>query len=161
MNISLIFGMDKNRLIGCNNALPWHLPADMQWFRKHTLGKPILMGRKTYASIGKPLPKRLNIILTRQANLHIEGCTTVHHLDAAKEAAKDAEELMVMGGAEIYQICLPHANRLYITHIDGEFEGDTWFPNIDLSDWERVYHESHLADEKNAYSYLFEIWQRG
>jgi len=160
MDLSLIWGMDNNRLIGCNDALPWHLPADMQWFRQHTLGKPILMGRKTYESIGKPLPKRLNIILTRQADLHMVGCTVVHSLDAAMQAAIGSEELMVMGGAEIYQMCLPHANRLYITHIDGEFKGDTWFPKLDLASWTRVHHEKHLADEKNIYPYRFEIWKR-
>jgi len=165
MNISLIWGMDKNRLIGCNNALPWHLPADMQWFRQQTIGKPILMGRKTYESIGRPLPKRLNLILTRQQGLDIDGCTVVHSLEEAKEAAKhdaqdvkNADEIMVMGGAEIYQMMLPHAKRLYITRIDAEFEGDTWFPEVDLSIWKLVHQEKRLPDEKNIYAYCFEIW---
>ncbi|MBL1352074.1 MAG: type 3 dihydrofolate reductase [Zetaproteobacteria bacterium] len=160
MDISLIWGMDKQRLIGCNNTLPWHLPADMQWFRQHTLGKPILMGRKTYESIGKPLPKRLNLILTRQKNLDIAGCTVVHSLEDATQATGDTAEIMVMGGAEIYQMCLPHANRLYITHIDGDFNGDRWFPDIDLSTWQLVYQEKHQPDEKNTYPYCFEIWER-
>jgi len=167
MNISLIWGMDQHRLMGCNNALPWHLPADMQWFRQHTLGKPILMGRKTYESIGRPLPKRLNLILTRQQGLIIEGCTVVHSLDEAKAAAKHdgvdgkvIDEIMVMGGAEIYTMLLPYAKRLYITHIDAVFEGDTWFPALNLSLWTLIHQESHNPDESNKYAYRFEIWQR-
>ncbi|MDQ6990116.1 MAG: type 3 dihydrofolate reductase [Mariprofundaceae bacterium] len=160
MNISLIWGMDRNRLIGCNDALPWHLPADMQWFRKHTLGKPILMGRKTYESIGKPLPKRLNLILSRQADLHIDGCEVVQNLEAAIKAAKSHDELMVMGGAEIYRMLLPHANRLYITHIEQRFTGDTWFPEFDLSAWHLLHQETHPSDDKNKYPYRFEIWQK-
>jgi len=160
MNISLIWGMDRNRLIGSQDALPWHLPADMKWFRQHTLGKPVLMGRKTYDSIGKPLPQRLNLILTRQADLHINGCTVVDNLETALEAAKSYDELMVMGGAEIYRMFLPHAKRLYITHIDQSFSGDTWFPECDLSTWHLLHQESHQADEKNTYPYRFEIWER-
>jgi len=168
MHISLIWGMDKNRLIGSKNALPWHLPADMQWFRQHTMGKPILMGRKTYESIGRPLPKRLNLILTRQQDLDIEGCTVVHSLEEAKAAAKqntqggkNADEIMVMGGAEIYQMMLPHAKRLYITHIDAECDGDTWFPHLDLSTWTLIQQENHAPDEKNKFPYRFEIWELG
>jgi len=160
MKISLIWGMDRNRLIGCNNALPWHLPADMQWFRQHTMHKPILMGRKTYDSIGRALPKRLNLVLTRQQDLEIDGCTVVKNLEEAKAAAGNADEIMVMGGAEVYQMILPYAQRLYITHIDAECEGDAWFPPMDLSTWRQVHQESHPADEKNTYPYRFEIWER-
>ena len=160
MKISLIWGMDRHRLIGKGDGLPWKLPADMQWFRQQTMAKPLLMGRKTYATIGRPLPGRLNMILTRQTDLSIEGCTVVHTLEEAKAAAGDAEELMVMGGAEVYAMLLPMADRLYITHVDGEFEGDTWFPDIDMRAWQCEHTEMHHADEKNAHAYSFEIWQR-
>lgn len=160
MKLSLIWAMDRNRLIGNQNALPWRLPADMQWFRKQTMGKPILMGRKTFESIGKPLPKRINIILSRQKDLKIEGCTVVQSLDEAKAAVPDANEIMVIGGAEIYALLLPHADQLYITQIDESFEGDAWFPAYDSKLWHRIEHESHQADEKNPHNYHFEVWQR-
>ncbi|MBL4760123.1 MAG: type 3 dihydrofolate reductase [Mariprofundaceae bacterium] len=160
MKLSLIWAMDCNRLIGSKDALPWKLPADMQWFRKQTMNKPILMGRKTFESIGKPLPKRTNIVLSRKKGLKIEGCIVVHSLDEAKTAVPDADEIMVIGGAEIYALLLPQSDQLYITHIDAEFEGDTWFPVYDLSHWQKVHHEHHPADEKNMSDYHFEIWQR-
>jgi len=160
MKLSLIWAMDRNRLIGNHDALPWKLPADMQWFRNNTMNKPILMGRKTFESIGKPLPKRTNIVLSRQKNLKIKGCIVVQSLHEAKAAAPDADEIMVIGGAEIYALLLPQADQLYITHIDESFEGDAWFPAYDLAPWQRVQHESHQADEKNTYNYRFEIWQR-
>jgi len=158
--ISLIWGQDRNRLIGRNNALPWKLPADMAWFKKSTMGKPILMGRKTYESIGRPLPGRTNLILTRQADLQVEGCTVVHSLDEAKSVVPDADEIMVMGGAEIYALLFDQAGRLYITEIDAEFEGDAWFPEFDRCGWQEVFHESHQPDEKNAYPYAFSILER-
>ena len=160
MKLSLIWAMDKNRLIGKDNALPWHLPADMQWFRKQTMDKPILMGRKTFESIGKPLPGRINMVLTRQQDLNIEGCVVVQSLAAARAAAPQADEMMVIGGAEIYALLLPEADKLYITHIDEGFEGDAWFPDIDFQAWMLSYTEKHQADEKNKYDYRFEIWQR-
>ncbi|WP_167632054.1 type 3 dihydrofolate reductase [Mariprofundus ferrooxydans] len=158
--VSLIWAMDHNRLIGCNNALPWQLPADMAWFRKNTMGKPILMGRKTHDSIGRPLPGRTNLILSRQQDLHIDGCTVVDNLDSAVAAVADASEIMVMGGAEIYALLLPHADRLYITEIDAEFEGDAWFPAFDRSAWHTVSSESHPADERNAHPHTFTILER-
>ncbi len=160
MKLSLIWAMDQNRLIGKQDALPWKLPADMQWFRKNTMNKPILMGRKTFESIGKPLPKRTNIVLSRQKNLKIEGCIVVQSLDQAKAAVPDADEIMVIGGAEIYALLLPQADQLYITHINEKFEGDAWFPTYDLAPWQLIQDESHQADEKNTYNYRFEIWQR-
>ncbi len=160
MKLSLIWAMDKNRLIGKDNALPWHLPADMQWFRKQTMDKPILMGRKTFESIGKPLPGRTNMILTRQQGLRIEGCVVVPSLAAAKAAVPQADEIMVIGGAEVYALLLPEADKLYITHIDESFEGDAWFPEVDFQAWILSHAEHHHADEKNKYDYRFEIWQR-
>ena len=158
--LSLIWAMDEKRLIGCDNRLPWNLPADMQWFRRQTMGKPVLMGRKTFDSIGRPLPGRLNLIMTRQQGLEIEGCTVVHSLAEAVAAAGDAEEIMVIGGAEIYARLLPMARRLYMTRIEHAFEGDAWFPDFDESEWNLVYREMHAVDEKNAWSCSFMILER-
>jgi len=158
--LSLIWAMDKNRLIGSNNELPWKLPADMQWFRKQTMGKPVLMGRKTFESIGKPLPGRENLILTRQQGLAIEGCRVVHSLDEAKAAVPDADEIMVIGGSEIYALLLPAADKLYCTVIHDLFEGDAWFPELDMQQWRMLHEEVHTADEKNAYDHTFMIMGR-
>ena len=158
--LSLIWAMDENRLIGNNNALPWHLPADMQWFRKQTMGKPILMGRKTFESIGKPLPGRENIVLTRQPGLTIEGCHVVNTLSEAKTMLPDTEEIMVIGGAEIYAQALPVAEKIYYTQIHHAFEGDAWFPELDMQQWRMIYEEVHTADEKNGYDHTFMIMTR-
>jgi len=158
--LSLIWAMDNNRLIGKDNALPWKLPADMAWFKASTMGKPILMGRKTYESIGRPLPGRTNLILTRQTGLKIDGCRVIHSLDEALVTVPDADEIMVMGGAEIYALLLDQADRLYITEIDGAFEGDAWFPEFDRDQWQEIRRESHQPDEKNAYAYAFIMLER-
>lgn len=158
--LSLIWAMDRNRLIGNANALPWKLPADMQWFRKQTMGKPILMGRKTFESIGKPLPGRDNIVLTRQTGLSIEGCYVVTSLEEAMASVADADEIMVIGGAEIYRLLLPWADRLYCTLIDAEFEGDAWFPEFDLNAWKLQLVEAHEPDDNSDYPYRFVIYER-
>ena len=152
--------MDRNGLIGVNNALPWRLPADMAWFRQQTMGKPVLMGRKTYASIGRPLPGRSNLILTRQHGLQLAGCQVVHGLDEALAAVPEAEEIMVMGGAEVYALLLPQAGRLYMTEIDAEFEGDAWFPAFDRKHWRMVSQQAQPADEKNAWPCVFRVFER-
>lgn len=157
--ISLIWAMDQQRLIGADNQMPWHLPADMAWFRQHTLGKSVLMGRKTFDSIGKPLPKRRNLILSRQQDLQIDGCEVVHQLAEVSKQFK-GEELMVMGGTEIYALAMPFAQRLYCTKIEASFAGDAWFPEIDMSLWQRTHQEQHQPDDKNQYPYRFEIYQR-
>jgi dihydrofolate reductase len=131
MKISLIAAMGENRVIGVDNRMPWHLSADLKRFRQITLGKPILMGRRTHESIGKPLPGRENIVLTRDSAYQSPGCTLVHNRDQAVRAAGDAPELMVIGGAGLYQEFLPLADRLYLTLIQHTFEGDTFFPTID------------------------------
>jgi len=158
--VSLIWAMDENRLIGRQNALPWHLPADLQWFKQNTLGKPILMGRKTYESIGRPLPGRTNIVLTRQQGLVIDGCTVVTSLDEAKLAVPEADEIMVIGGAEIYAALLPEAERLYVTQVHAECEGDAWFPAFDMQGWRESFREEHAADDRNPYPYDFVIMER-
>lgn len=158
--ISLIWAMDKNRLIGSKNTLPWRLPADMQWFRRQTMGKPVLMGRKTFESIGKPLPGRENIVLTRQQGLVFEGCHVVASPAEARATVPDAGEIMVIGGSEIYSLLLPMADRLYCTLIDAEFAGDAWFPDFDLGEWKQLYSEVHEPDAANAYGYQFVIYER-
>ena len=160
MLISLISAMDKERLIGAHNSLPWHLPGDMQWFRKQTMGKPVVMGRNTFASIGRPLPGRQNIVLSRNRKLHIDGCDVIHSLDALQTATGNAAEVMIIGGAEVYELAMPLAQRMYLTTIEACFEGDAWFPDIDTAAWQEVFCESHEADTQNAWPYSFRILER-
>lgn len=155
MIISIIAAMDNNRLIGDNNQLPWHLPADFAHFKSVTMGKPIIMGRKTYESIGKPLPGRTNIVLSRNPGVQYEGVECVSSFEEAVSLIADAEEVMIIGGSTIYEMLLPQVDRMYITYVDGEFKGDAWFPDFDESQWlekEAVLRES---DEKNLYSCRF------
>ena len=160
MIISIIAAMDKNRLIGQGNRLPWKLPADMKHFRRLTLGKPVLMGRKTFESIGKPLAKRTNIIVTHNRNYQADGCIVTHSIDEALVAVKNHEELMIIGGASIYKLFLPRADRLYLTQIHESFVGDVYFPTFDWVDWQKVKCIDHQADEKNPYSYSFLFMHR-
>ena len=155
MIVSIIAGMDENRLIGQGNRLPWRLPADMKHFRRHTLGKPVLMGRKTYESIGKPLPKRTNIILTRDPDYQAEGCVVTHSIEEAFGTASGCEEIMVIGGASIYELFLPSVDRLYLTYIHDRFEGDVYFPPFDIADWHEVERVDCQPDEKNPHPYSF------
>ncbi len=159
MKISMIAAMAKNRIIGVDNQMPWHLPADFTWFKKSTMGKPIVMGRKTYASIGRPLPGRLNIVLSRDANLNIEGVTCVTSIDEAKQAAGDIEELMIIGGGSIYQVCLAYADKLYLTFIDADINGDTQFPDWGEG-WKQTHSETYSKDEKNKYDMEFVVLER-
>jgi len=160
MQISLIAAMDEDRLIGANNSLPWRLPADMQWFRRQTMGKPVLMGRNTFAAIGKPLPGRRNIVLSRRHDLRLEGCSIIHSLDALEKAAGGADELMIIGGSEVYCLSLPLATRLYLTTIAARFDGDAWFPALRDDEWREVFCEPHEAEEANPWPYCFRILQR-
>ena len=160
MIISLIAAMDRNRLIGNRNQLPWHLPADLAHFKKITLNKPILMGRKTYESIGRPLPGRQNIVLTHNRSLNIEGVTVVNSLEEAIESLKDASELMVIGGSTLYELALPQAQRMYLTYVDGEFEGDAWFPEFDENEWNISELVTQEPDEKNSYGCRFITYER-
>ena len=166
MKISLIAAMAENRVIGINNSLPWKLPADMQWFRKHTLGKPIVMGRKTFESFGgRTLPDRTNIIITHDLNYSVDAdVVIVHSIDAALQAAADSasnvEEAMIIGGASFYAQMLERADRFYITQVHGQFEGDAWFPEYEQLDWTEISREEHIADEKNAYDCSFIILEK-
>ena len=159
MIISLIAALATDRVIGMENAMPWHLPGDLAWFKRNTLNKPVIMGRKTFESIGRPLPGRLNIVISSKPGEH-EGVTWVTSVDAALAAAGGVEEVMVMGGGRVYEQFLPKANRLYLTHIDAEVEGDTHFPDYEPDDWESTFSEFHDADEQNSHGYCFEILER-
>jgi len=161
MTISIIAAMGKEREIGFENKLLWRLPNDMKFFRSTTMGKPILVGRKTYESFGgKPLPGRKNIVITEDQNYQSDGATIVHNIDDALNAAQQAEEIMIIGGASFYEQLLPRANRLYITYVDGNFTADSWFPAFDESEWSEISREKHAADEKNAYDHEFVVYER-
>ena len=152
--------MDRNRLIGNDNELPWHLPADLQHFKRTTMGKPIVMGRKTWESLGRPLPGRLNITISRNSDYRAEGTVVVNSLDKAIEVAADADEIMIIGGANLYEQSLPRVERLYLTRVEGEFEGDAWFPEFSGDEWCLSSSDTHDADDDNAYAYRFEIYDR-
>ena len=160
MIISIITAMDKNQLIGKDNALPWKIPADLQFFKKVTMSKPIIMGRKTFESIGRPLPGRQNIVITRDESYTADGCDVVYSIDDAISLAGDIDEVMVIGGANIYQQFLEKCDRLYLSRVLGEFEGDAWFPEIDFNVWRLIEKEDHKADEKNECDYSFQIYER-
>ena len=160
MIISLVVAMAENRVIGKHNQLPWRLPADLKRFRAVTLGKPVLMGRKTYESIGKPLPGRTNVVVTHEAEFRAPGCVVVHTPEAALAAAGDSPEVMVIGGASFYRQMLPRADRLYLTVIHVRFEGDAFFPEFDPGGWREVERVRHEPDEKNPYPYSFITLER-
>ena len=147
--------MDANGVIGRGNELPWHLPADLQYFKKTTMGKPILMGRKTHESIGRPLPGRTNIVITRDSGYWVEGCVVVNSIEAALEAAGEQDEIMVIGGAEFYHQVLPRTDTIYLTRIHEIFTGDTFFPELNDADWREVERSDQAADAKNPHDYSF------
>ncbi|AVF76238.1 type 3 dihydrofolate reductase [Vibrio sp. Vb2133] len=159
MIISMIAAMADNRIIGKDNQMPWHLPADFAWFKRCTMGKPVVMGRKTYESIGRPLPGRLNIVISRDETLKIEGVTTVTSIEQALDVAGDVEEVMIIGGGAIYASCLPMANKLYVTHIEAAIDGDTQFPDWG-DEFKETYSEMYQADEKNAYNMRFTVLEK-
>ena len=161
MKISMIAAMAEDRVIGLDNKMPWHLPADLKFFKRVTIGKPVIMGRKTYQSIGRPLPGRVNIVLSRDKKLQIEGVNCVQTVEQALSLVQDAAEVMVIGGATIYQQFLPQASRLYLTFIDSKIVGDTQFPDYQaIAEWREVEREVHLLDEKNNYNYQFVTFDR-
>ncbi|MBE9568869.1 MAG: type 3 dihydrofolate reductase [Proteobacteria bacterium] len=155
MIISIIAAMDRNRLIGNKNELPWHLPADFAHFKAVTMGKPIIMGRKTYESIGRPLPGRVNIVLSRNPDIHFEGVSCVSSFDDALAVVPDSDEVMVIGGSTIYEMLMPRVDRMYLTYVDAEFEGDAWFPEVDEAIWFESASQAFLADDKNRYDCRF------
>ncbi len=159
MIISMIAAMANDRIIGKDNQMPWHLPADFAWFKRCTLGKPVIMGRKTYESIGRPLPGRQNIVISRDPELSIEGVILAASIEDAIKLAGDVEEVMIIGGGSVYEACLPNANRLYVTYINADIEGDTRFPDWG-QDWLETHQEAYSADDKNAYDMKFVVLER-
>ena len=151
--------MDRNRLIGNNNQLPWHLPADLAHFKQVTMGKSIVMGRKTYESIGRPLPGRTNIVLSRQG-FEAEGVVNVSSICEATALTVTEDEIMVIGGGTIYQSLIDVVDRMYITYVDGEFSGDAWFPDFDETQWVIGSEETVCADENNQYDCRFVTYDR-
>ena len=160
MSISLILAKSTNDVIGYNNALLWHLPADLQHFKNITMGKPIIMGRKTFDSIGKPLPGRRNIVISRDKTLLISGCDVLHSLDAAIQLVKTEKEIMMIGGANLFLQTLPLADKIYLTLIEKNFDGDAFFPALNQAEWMRISDEPHAPDDKNKYAYRFQVWIR-
>lgn len=159
-NISLIAAMAHSRVIGINNNLPWHLPADMKWFKQNTLQKPIIMGHNTFESIGFALPQRQNIVISRHQRAPIDDIVFVRSIEEAINIAQPKDEIMIIGGASLYEQTLSFANKLYLTHIDTEINGDTFFPDYHKEEWKKIYQKQCYKDEKNHYNYLFEILTR-
>lgn len=164
MIVSLIWAMADNRVIGIENRLPWKLPADMKWFRQQTMGKPIIMGRLTFESFGaKALPGRRNIIISRDTTYGADltdGIEVYHSLKSALEAVQGIDEVMIIGGMSLYEQAMPFTSRLYMTLVHAEVEGDAWFPEFDLNEWQVLDQEDHDADEKNPFPYSFVTLER-
>jgi len=149
LRISLVVAISRNLVIGRDNKLPWRLPADLAFFKRVTMGHPMIMGRRTFESIGKPLPGRLNIVVTHQAAFEAQGCVVVHSMGEAYAAAGNAEEVCVIGGSAIFAEALPIADRIYLTEVDADVEGDTFFPEFDRSLWVETELERHEVDERH------------
>jgi dihydrofolate reductase len=163
--LSLIAALGENRVIGVDNSMPWHLPGDFKYFKATTLGKPIIMGRKTWDSLGRPLPGRLNLVVSRQNGLQLEGAEVFSSLETARERAEQwareqgVHEVMLIGGAQLYTQALPQADRLYLTRVALSPEGDAWFPEFDTAQWKLVSSlENPAVEDKPAY--VFEVWER-
>ena len=158
--ISLIVAMAQNGVIGRDNSMPWRLPEDLKRFRAFTLGKPILMGRKTFESIGRPLEGRINFVLTRDRSWFAHGVIVVHSVEEALTQASTSDELVVIGGAEIYRLVLPFARRIYLTHVHADVQGDITFPEFDATQWADVEYSSQPADDEHAYPVTFVTLER-
>ncbi|MCB1842486.1 MAG: dihydrofolate reductase [Halioglobus sp.] len=164
--VALIAAVAENGVIGRDNGLPWHLPADLAYFKRVTLGKPIIMGRKTFVSIGRPLPGRSSIVISRNAQFMAPGCSVVSSLDIALVLADDiarndnVSEAVVIGGAEIYAAALPLADRLYLTEVHASVDGDAWFPRFDRSQWRECSRDRQPAGASNPYDYSFVVYER-
>lgn len=164
--IALMVAASENGVIGRDNQLPWHLPKDLQHFKKTTLGKPVVMGRKTFDSIGRPLPGRPNVVVTRQQDYQADGVSVASSLEhgleiaAQKAIESDSSEVMLIGGAELYRQGLPLVERVYLTKVHADIEGDAFFPTLPDSDWRCIEEEKHEACERNPFSYSFCIYER-
>ena len=166
MNLSSIVAMARNRVIGLNGQIPWHLPEDLKNFKSVTMGCPVLMGRKTFQSIGKPLPGRPNIVITQNNNFSFSGIDIFNHLDPAikhmKNIAKKnhSNEGFIIGGAEVYKLTLDLIDRLYISEVDLEPKGDTWFPTIDYNKWQETKRISHKSEDNNTPNFIFKVYEK-
>ena len=160
MTISLVVAAARNNVIGSEGELPWHLPDDLRHFKRLTTGKPVIMGRRTFESIGRPLPNRRNIVMTRQAGYAAQGCEVVSSVNEALDLVRGADEVMIIGGGQVYRDFLPHADRIYLTRVLADVEGDTYFPEIDETGWQLVTTEHHAADEKHAYAFDLAAFER-
>lgn len=156
-NLSIIAALDNNNLIGNSNHLPWQIKEDLQFFRETTMGHPVVMGKKTWLSIGKPLDGRINIILTHDTSIEVPGCIVMNSVEQVLSNFLDAE-IFVIGGANVFEQFLPYANKMYLTRIQHSFRGDTYFPSITWSDWEMVQYEQ--KDTESSYKISFEKWER-
>lgn len=159
--LSLIVAMSRNRVIGRDNRLPWRLPADLQFFKRTTLGKPIVMGRRTFESIGRPLPERINIIVTTRGDYQAAGCIVTPTLEQALAAAAPAAEIMVIGGASLFAQCLERADRIYLTLVDAVIAGDAYFPELNPAQWRESRRDHHPADDRHSYAFSFILLERG
>lgn len=161
MNIAMIAAMTQDRVIGLNGEMPWHLPDDLKFFKAKTTGKPVIMGRKTFESIGsRPLPNRSNIVISRNANLKIPNVEVFQSVDQALEKYAHEQEVIIMGGGELYQQMLPQAERLYLTLIDAKLKGDTFFPDWTEYDWTEKERSSHPKDARHAFEFEFVTLER-
>jgi len=162
MKISIIVAQTENRVIGKDNDIPWYLPADLKYFKKVTTGHHIIMGRKCYESIGRPLPNRANVILTRRMDFHAEGCIVTHSLEEALDIARRNEETeaFIIGGGEIYNLAMPLVDQIYLTQVHTELEGDIYFPALDTNIWQLAWAETHQAAGKNTFDYTFKRFIR-
>ena len=158
--ISLLVAMAKNRVIGADNRIPWHLPDELKIFKRLSMGHHIVMGRKTWDSINRLLPGRTTVIVTRQKNFEVPGAIVVHSIKEAIDACKGDDEIFVIGGAHIFRETLPIADRIYLTIVDAEPEGDTFMPELDMSEWRETSSEDHAADAKHAYAFRFTVFDR-
>ncbi|MBN2367946.1 dihydrofolate reductase [Candidatus Woesearchaeota archaeon] len=159
MTLSMIWAMDRNNLVGKDLELPWHIPEDLKYFKRTTSGKTVIMGLKTFESLGRPLPNRRNIVLDFQPKV-IPGCEVLNSIKEAVAAVKDEEEAFVIGGASIYKQFLKYADRLYVTRIDHEFEGNIYFPEVNWDEWKEISREKGVKDENNHYDYYFVVYER-
>jgi dihydrofolate reductase len=162
MRITLIAAMAENRVIGRDNALPWHLPADLARFKQRTEGHVVIMGRRTFESLGRPLPNRRSIVITRKHDYHPPGAELARSLEEALERAResDEQEVFILGGAQIYALALPEADRMELTIVHAEIVGDTFFPECDLEAWTLIEEERHEANERHAHAFSFRIYER-
>ncbi len=162
MTVSAIAAIAHNNVIGANNGIPWYLPADLKYFKKTTLGHHVIMGRKSYESIGRPLPKRTNVIVTRAPFYRVSNCLVVHSVEEGLQLALDnsEEEAFIIGGGEIYQLSMPYIDRLYLTEVDLKIAGTVYFPEIELDQWKVVWEEAHQPDEKNEWAFVFKVLER-